>query len=85
MVNTKKNIKKIFAFLLCIAVIGCVFAGCSKSGEADEITDKTMLIAYTEEVEPFLYKDKNGKLTGFDVDLKKFMITLKTIQKITNS
>ena len=40
MVNTKKNIKKIFAFLLCIAVIGCVFAGCSKSGEADEITDK---------------------------------------------
>ena len=69
MVNTKKNIKKIFAFLLCIAVIGCVFAGCSKSGEADEITDKTMLIAYTEEVEPFLYKDKNGKLTGFDVDL----------------
>ena len=46
MVNTKKNIKKIFAFLLCIAVIGCVFAGCSKSGEADEITDKTMLIAY---------------------------------------
>ena len=51
MVNTKKNIKKIFAFLLCIAVIGCVFAGCSKSGEADEITDKTMLIAYTEEVE----------------------------------
>lgn len=69
MVNTKKNIKKIFAFLLCIAVIGCVFAGCSKSGEADEITDKTMLIAYTEEVEPFLYKNKNGKLTGFDVDL----------------
>lgn len=42
-----------------------------------------MLIAYTEEVEPFLYKDKNGKLTGFDVDLfKKFMIMLKTIQKL---
>ena len=43
----------------------------SKAGEADKITDKTMLIAYTDEVEPFLYKDKNGKLTGFDVDLFK--------------
>lgn len=63
------SIKKIFALILCIALIGCVFAGCTKSGEADEITDKTMLIAYTKEVEPFLYKDKNGKLTGFDVDL----------------
>lgn len=42
-----------------------------KSGEADKITDKTMLIAYTDEVEPFLYKDKNGKLAGFDIDLFK--------------
>ena len=30
-----------------------------------------MLIAYTDEVEPFLYKDKNGKLAGFDIDLFK--------------
>ena len=63
--------KKIFAIALCGILIASAFAGCSKSGEADKITDKTMLIAYTDEVEPFLYKDKNGKLAGFDIDLFK--------------
>lgn len=66
-----KVFKKIFAISLCGILIASAFAGCSKSGEADKITDKTMLIAYTDEVEPFLYKDKNGKLAGFDVDLFK--------------
>lgn len=66
-----KIFKKIFALALCVMLIASVFVGCSKAGEADKITDKTMIIAYTEEVEPFLYKDKNGKLTGFDVDLFK--------------
>ena len=66
-----KIFKKIFALALCVMLIASVFVGCSKAGEANKITDKTMLIAYTEEVEPFLYKDKNGKLTGFDVDLFK--------------
>ena len=66
-----KVFKKIFAIALCGILIASAFAGCSKSGEADKITDKTMLIAYTDEVEPFLYKDKNGKLAGFDVDLFK--------------
>lgn len=66
-----KIFKKIFASALCLMLIVSVFAGCSKAGEADKITDKTMLIAYTDEVEPFLYKDKNGKITGFDVDLFK--------------
>ncbi len=66
-----KIFKKVFALALCVMLIASVFVGCSKAGEADKITDKTMIIAYTEEVEPFLYKDKNGKLTGFDVDLFK--------------
>lgn len=66
-----KVFKKIFAIVLCGILIASAFAGCSKSGEADKITDKTMLIAYTDEVEPFLYKDKNGKLAGFDIDLFK--------------
>ena len=66
-----KVFKKIFANALCGILIASAFAGCSKSGEADKITDKTMLIAYTDEVEPFLYKDKNGKLAGFDIDLFK--------------
>lgn len=47
-----------------------LFAGCgSESSEASEITDTTMLIAYTEEQAPFLYTDENGNLTGFDVEL----------------
>ena len=66
-----KVFKKIFAIALCGILIASAFAGCSKSGEADKITDKTMLIAYTDEVEPFIYKDKNGKLAGFDIDLFK--------------
>lgn len=66
-----KVFKKIFAIALCGILIASAFAGCSKSGEADKITDKTMLIAYTDEIEPFLYKDKNGKLAGFDIDLFK--------------
>ena len=66
-----KVFKKIFAIALCGILIASAFASCSKSGEADKITDKTMLIAYTDEVEPFLYKDKNGKLAGFDIDLFK--------------
>lgn len=66
-----KVFKKIFAIALCGILIASAFAGCSKSGEADKITDKTMLIAYTDEVEPFLYKDKSGKLAGFDIDLFK--------------
>lgn len=66
-----KVFKKIFAIALCGILIASAFVGCSKSGEADKITDKTMLIAYTDEVEPFLYKDKNGKLAGFDIDLFK--------------
>ena len=66
-----KVFKKIFAIALCGILIASAFAGSSKSGEADKITDKTMLIAYTDEVEPFLYKGKNGKLAGFDIDLFK--------------
>lgn len=66
-----KVLKKIFAIALCSILIASAFAGCSKSGEADKITDKTMLIAYTNEVEPFLFKGKNGKLAGFDIDLFK--------------
>ena len=66
-----KVFKKIFAIALCGILIASAFAGCSKSGEADKITDKKMLIAYNDEVEPFLYKDKNGKLAGFDIDLFK--------------
>ncbi|MCH5315973.1 MAG: transporter substrate-binding domain-containing protein [Eubacterium sp.] len=66
-----KSSKKILALLLCAITVVLCFAGCSKAGLAEEITDKTMLIAYTAEKEPFIYKDENGKLTGFDVEVMK--------------
>lgn len=64
------SIKKIAALLLCAITVVLCFAGCSKSEEATEITDETMLIAYTEEKAPFVYTE-DGKLTGFDVEVFK--------------
>ena len=69
-----KAMKKITCALLCVLLIGSLFAGCSNSNkneEADEITSSTMLVAYTAEKAPFLYKDENGELAGFDVELFK--------------
>lgn len=68
-----KYLKKVLAITLCVMfVFGC-FAGCSSSNTSDEITDKTMLIAYTEENAPFLYTDEKGNLAGFDVELFDMM------------
>lgn len=64
------SIKKIAVLLLCAITVVLCFAGCSKSEEATEITDETMLIAYTEEKAPFVYTE-DGKLTGFDVEVFK--------------
>lgn len=65
----KKHIK-VLSIILSALMIGASFAGCnSQSEEAGAITDSTMLIAYTEEAEPFLYTDENGNLTGFDAEL----------------
>ena len=68
-----KITKKIIAVIAVCLLICSVFAGCSKKDEqTDEITDATMLIAYTEECEPFIYTDsETGELTGFDVELIK--------------
>lgn len=67
-----KNMKKVLALVLSIMFVVLCFTGCSSSAEAEEITDKTLLIAYTNEVEPFIYTDaKTGKLTGFDVEVIK--------------
>lgn len=65
----KKHIK-VLSIILSALMIGASFAGCnSQSEETGAITDSTMLIAYTEEAEPFLYTDENGNLTGFDAEL----------------
>lgn len=65
-----KSIKKILSVILCAAAVAVLFCGCSQSGKnAAEITDKTMIIAYTEENSPFLYKNENGEMAGFEAEL----------------
>lgn len=69
-----KTSKKFLSVILAFILICCAFTGCSKqeSNEAQTITSKTMLIAYTQEAYPFVYTDsKTGELTGFDVELIK--------------
>ena len=64
--------KKALALLLCGVIVALVFAGCSKSEKAEEVTDETMLIAYktsNANNAPFIYTDENGELAGFDVEL----------------
>ena len=64
-----KAFKKVLSVLLCVLFIGALFAGCKSSSDADEITEKTMVIVYTEEAAPFLYTGEDGKLTGFDAEI----------------
>ncbi len=63
-----KITKKILAVMLSVITVVLCFAGCSKSGPAEKITAKTMLIAYTEDNAPFIYEE-NGEIKGFDVEL----------------
>lgn len=64
-----KKLKKILALTLSVMFVALCFAGCSGAEEAAEITDETMLVAYTNETKPFLYKSEDGKFDGFDVAL----------------
>lgn len=64
-----KQVTKIISVFLCLLMISSAFAGCAAAEDEDAVTDATMLIAYTEEVSPFLYTDEDGNLTGFDAEL----------------
>lgn len=65
-----KTLKKIIPVFLSMLLIVSCFAGCSKTEEAEQITDGTMLVAYTEEIAPFISNGDNGP-EGFDVDVFK--------------
>lgn len=58
-----KNLKKILAAVLAIAMI-CCFAGCGSK-------TNTLIVATNAEFEPFEYLDNDGNATGFDIDLIK--------------
>ena len=62
--------KKLFAFLLCLALVICVFAGCSKA-DGEKYSDAKLIIGYTEASAPILEVGKGGKATGFEAELMK--------------
>lgn len=64
-----KKFKKALAIALCLVTVLTLFAGCSSKKGSDEITESTMLIAYTEEKAPFIYTNEKGELDGFDVKI----------------
>ncbi len=65
-----KSFKKISSLFLAVLLVVSLFAGCSSSDKnASEITEDTLIFAYTEENEPFLYKDEEGNWAGFDAEL----------------
>lgn len=66
-----KIFKKGLSLILTAIFVLLCFSGCSKSDGSQEITDKTMLIAYTQEKEPFIYMNENGEPDGFDVAVFK--------------
>ena len=65
------KMKKILAVALCVLLLGSVFAGCSgkKAEQTTEITDETLLIAYTADNAPFFQIDEKGNASGFEADL----------------
>lgn len=80
------KMKKILAVALCVLLLGSVFAGCSgkKAEQATEITDETLLIAYTADNAPFFQIDEKGNASGFEADLiAKILTALRTTAKTT--
>lgn len=65
------KMKKILAVALCVLLLGSIFAGCSgkKAEQTTEITDETLLIAYTADNAPFFQIDEKGNASGFEADL----------------
>ena len=62
--------KKLFSVILCVALVAAIFAGCS-GNKKEKYSDETLIIGYTEEMEPMLKLNENGKPAGFSVDLWK--------------
>lgn len=67
------KIKKLIPIILCMVLLGGIFAGCGKTNEqTDEINAQTLLVAYSKMESPFLQFVEDGKtLTGFDEEIFK--------------
>lgn len=64
--------KKKLGLLLTIGLAAMVLVACgSKSNQADTKTPGTLTIGMEGTYAPYAYRDKNGKLTGFEVELAR--------------
>lgn len=63
-----KITKRVFAVMLALTMIVLCFAGCSSNKE-EKYADDKLIVAYTEDVSPFLEVGEDGKATGFMADL----------------
>jgi len=66
-----KNEKKIFSIVLVLAmVIGTVaLSGCTQE------TENKIIVGTSADFPPFEYKDENGTIVGFDIDMIKTILT----------
>ena len=69
--------KKVIGMILAIALVAacvCAFAACDKKGITDSTPDGikaygSLVVATNAYFPPFEYKDDNGKITGWDMDI----------------
>ncbi len=66
-----ENKKKIFSIVLVLAmVIGTVaLSGCTQE------TKNKIIVGTSADFAPFEYKDENGTIVGFDIDMIKTILT----------
>ncbi len=68
------KIKKWLVFGLAVTVVTALLSGCGKEekkGEAPAQLPKKIVIGLDDNFPPMGFKDKDGKLVGFDIDLAK--------------
>ena len=61
--------KKIF--LTTLLLVTMLFTACGGEQSSDDIRDKTFVIGVDDDFAPIAFRDENGNLVGFDIDLAK--------------
>ena len=68
--------KKVFAWILCMAMVLSLFAGCAaKKTDSDlaYVQEKGVLVVGITDYAPMDYKDENGEWTGFDAEFARLV------------
>lgn len=65
----KRNIKRLFASLLAVVIVGTLFAACGKAGGTKELK-----LGFDPSFPPMGFRDNDGKYVGFDIDLAEAVV-----------